>query len=74
MTTTQMYKSCLDELKIIGKTGLAVYDIDGTLVYATDDDMEISPVSIRSFLDSEADSQVLSRYRLFRVKDGDTAI
>ena len=74
MITNQMYKTCLDELKLIGKTGLALYDIDGTLVYATDEDIDISPVSIRSFLDSNADSQVLSRFRLFRVKEGDTAI
>lgn len=74
MITNQMYKTCLDELKMIGKTGLALYDIDGTLVYSTDEDIDISPVSIRSFLDSNADSQVLSRFRLFRVKEGDTAI
>ncbi len=74
MIANQMIKNCLDELKAIGKTDLALFDIDGSMVCTTDDTMEISPVSIRSFLDSGADSQGLSGYRLFRVNEGDIAI
>ena len=74
MTANQMIRSCLDDLKAIGKTELGVFDIDGSFVYVTDEKISLNPVSIRSFLDSGADSQVVQGFNLFRVNDGDTAI
>ncbi len=74
MIANQIIKSCLDDMKAISKVELACYDIDGTLAAATAEDMEISPLSIRSFIDSGADSQVQGTNHLFRVDDGEIAI
>lgn len=74
MIANQILKSCLDELKQISKVDFACYDIDGSLTAATSDDMGVSALSIRSFIDSGADSQVQGSNSLFRVADGDITI
>ena len=74
MIANPVLKSCLDELKAISKVNLACFDIDGSLAATTDESIEINALSIRSFIDSGADSQVQGDYHLFRVPDGDMAI
>ncbi len=74
MIANPIIKSCLDELKAISKVELACYDIDGTLAAATNEGPEVNALSIRSFLDSGADSQVHGGCYFFRVTDGDIAI
>ncbi len=74
MIANQIIKSCLDDLKNISKVELACYDIDGTLTATTDESIELKALSIRSFIDSGADSQIQGDDHLFRVNDGDMAI
>lgn len=68
MIANQIIQTSIDELSAITKVDLCVLDLDGSTV-ATTFDNDFSPVSIRAFIDSRADSQVIQQYHLFRVID-----
>ncbi len=74
MIANPIIQSCLDELKAISKIDLACYDIDGMMAATTDEGIDITALSIRSFIDSGADSQVHGDFHLFRVKDDSITI
>ncbi|MBO6147262.1 MAG: helix-turn-helix domain-containing protein [Lachnospiraceae bacterium] len=70
MITNQVIQKAIDELKEITKVDLAVMEPNGTQAAATfAADEVISPVSIRSFIDSGSDSEVSGEYRYLRVMD-----
>ena len=71
MIANQVINSCIYELKEISKVDFAVMDLDGTVVASTDDNIMVRPLSVRSFIDSTADSQVIGENHLFRIKDED---
>lgn len=74
MITSKIIRSCLDELKSISKVDLACFDIDGTFAAGTCEDFNVKAVNIRSFIDSNADSQAFGDYHMFRVNDEGMAI
>ncbi|MCR4744770.1 MAG: helix-turn-helix domain-containing protein [Lachnospiraceae bacterium] len=69
MIANQLISSCIRELKEISKVDFAVLELDGTAIASTMESIDISPLSVRSFIDSTADSQVIGNYHLFRIND-----
>lgn len=69
MIANQIIQTSIDELSVITKTDLCVMDLDGTPVASTFEADDIKPLSIRSFIDSPAASQVISPYHLFKIMD-----
>ncbi|MCR5777785.1 MAG: helix-turn-helix domain-containing protein [Lachnospiraceae bacterium] len=74
MIANQVINSCINDLKEISRVDFAVLDLDGTVVASTDDNIAVRPLSVRSFIDSTADSQVIGDNHLFRIKDEDITI
>lgn len=74
MITTQVIASSIDELRMITKVDLCVFDPDGTTVASTFNEKEIKPELIRNFVDSPADSQVIGTDHLLKItEDGELA-
>lgn len=69
MISNQVIQSSIDELRDITKVDLCVMELDGTQAASTFNADGIKPLSIRSFIDSQADSQVIQDCHLFRVID-----
>lgn len=69
MIANQVIQTSIDELSSITKVDLCVIDLDGTQVASTFEMTDLKPLSIRSFIDSPADSQVIQQYHLFKVLD-----
>ncbi|MCR5747280.1 MAG: helix-turn-helix domain-containing protein [Lachnospiraceae bacterium] len=70
MITNQVIQKALDELNEITKVDLAVMELNGMQVAATfNTDDAISPISIRSFIDSENESDFDGEYTYYKVKD-----
>lgn len=69
MISTQVIANCIEELSIITKVNLAVFNLDGGQVASTFDNSDISDLLIRGFADSPADSQVIGRDHLLKVTD-----
>lgn len=65
----QIIQTSIEELSTITKVDLCVMDLDGTVIASTFEADDIKPLSIRSFIDSPADSQVIQQYHLFKVID-----
>lgn len=69
MISTQIIANCIEELSIITRVNLAVFNLDGGQVASTFDDSDISELLIKGFADSPADSQVIGRDHLLKVMD-----
>ncbi len=69
MIANQVIQTSIDELGSITKVDLCVMDLDGTTIATTNPTSDLKPLSVRSFIDSAADSQVISEYHLFKVMD-----
>lgn len=69
MISTQVIANCIEELSIITKVNLAVFNLDGGQVASTFDNSDISDLLLRGFADSPADSQVIGRDHLLKVTD-----
>ena len=69
MISNQIIQNSISELKEITKVDLCVMDLDGTQAASTFNADNIKALSIRSFIDSQADSQVIQDCHLFRVID-----
>lgn len=69
MIGNQIIQTSIDELSSITKVDLCVMDLDGTTIASTSSAEELKPLSVRSFIDSAADSQVISEYHLFKIMD-----
>ncbi len=70
MVSGKVIQKCIEELKEASKTDFAVAEPDGNIVASTMDET-VSPVSIRSFIDSSASFQDVSGKYYFRVSDND---
>lgn len=69
MISTQVIANCIEELSIITRVNLAVFNLDGGQVTSTFDNSDISELLIKGFADSPADSQVIGRDHLLKVMD-----
>ena len=69
MITNQVIQKAVDELKEITKLDMAVMEPGGTYAASTFSVAGLSPVSVRSFIDSDADSEVSGEYYYHRVVD-----
>ena len=69
MISNQVIQNSLDELKIITKVDLCVYDLSGSIIAATSNMEEISGYLISSFANSPADSQVIGSHHLLKIYD-----
>ncbi len=69
MISNQTIQTSIDELKAITKVDLCVYDLAGTIVASTADDMDIAEELIIGFANSPADSQVIGAHHLLKIWD-----
>ena len=69
MISSQTIQNSIDELKVITKVDLFVYDESGLLVASTGDRMELSDDLISGFASSPADSQVIGIHHLLKILD-----
>ncbi len=74
MISNQIIQSMVEKLHEITNTGLSVIELSGTAIASAGETEELRPAGIRSFLDSQADSQVLSSSHLYRVMDEGVAV
>lgn len=71
MISNQIIQTTLEELKTITKIDFSVYNNDGECVASTEEKNIVSTEMVENFADSMADSQVVSEYHFFRVKEED---
>ena len=71
MISNQIIQSTIEELRDITKVDLCVMELDGTQAASTFNADIIKPTNVRSFIDSQADSQVIQDCHLFRIVDED---
>lgn len=69
MISSQIIQTSIDELKAITKVDLCVYDLLGNVVATTADMADLSSETVRGFVDSPADSQVIGAYHLLKILD-----
>ena len=69
MISNQVLQSTLEGLKSISRVELCVMDTEGILLASTFEGAEQFRDSIGSFVNSPADSQVISGYQFFKVMD-----
>ncbi len=69
MISNQVLQSTLEGLKAISRVDLCVMDTEGILLASTFDGAEQFRDSIGSFVNSPADSQVISGYQFFKILD-----
>ena len=69
MISNQILQTTLDGLKGITRVDLGICDTEGKVLASTFTDAEESENSILVFVDSPADSQVISGYQFFKVFD-----
>ena len=67
--SNQVLQSTLEGLKAISRVDLCVMDTEGILLAATFEGAESFRDSVLSFVNSPADSQVISGYQFFKVLD-----
>lgn len=69
MLTIQIIQASIDELAAITKVELCVVDMGGGVIASTFDREAVDLESVAAFADSPADSQVVSDYHYFKVRD-----
>ncbi len=69
MLSNQIIQTNIDELKGITKVDFFVYDMEGDCVASTADEVSFDNAIIYSFIDSPADSQIVSGCHFFKVLD-----
>ena len=62
MISSQVVQTSIDELKVITKVDLSVYDVNGEIVASTTDMSEVTTDLIVGFATSPADSQVIGNF------------
>ena len=67
MISNQILQTTIDGLKGITRIDLCICDTEGKVLASTFPDAEEYESSILSFVDSPADSQVISGYQFFKV-------
>ena len=72
MVSSQVLQKTLEELKNITKVDLSILNIDGTVLVSTMPDDQVDHATVRQFVESPADSQILQdRYFLKVFDDND---
>ena len=71
MITASVVQSCIDSLKSIAKVDFCVYDTKMIKVAATFEPGDSFAGTISGFIDSPADSQVISGCHLIKIYDED---
>ena len=69
MISNQVLQSTLEGLKMISRVDMCVMDTDGIVAASTFDNAEDFRDSVISFMNSPAESQVISGYQFFKVSD-----
>lgn len=69
MISSQIIQTSIDELRVITKVDLCVYDLNGIEIASTMDKTEITSDLINGFAVSPADSQVIGAYHLLKILD-----
>ena len=69
LVSSQVLQKTLDELRNITRIDLCVTNTDGVLLVTTFPETAIDAESIRSFVLSAADSQIVQEYHYFKVYD-----
>ena len=69
MISSQIIQTSIDELKAITKVDLCVLDLGGSVVATTAEMTDLGGETVRAFVDSPADSQVIGAYHLLKVLD-----
>ncbi len=74
MISSQIIKASIEELAVISKIDLAVWDLEGKEIAATFETKEIASNLILGFVNSPADSQVIGMHHLLKVLDEETPL
>lgn len=69
MISNSVIQAMVNDAKNISKIEISIVDLDGTVIASAIANPEISAVSIRSFIDSSAESQLVKDNHFFRVVD-----
>lgn len=69
MLSNQVIQTSIEELKAITKIDLEVYDLNGTTVAFTQEEESLQPEIVKAFVDSEADSQRVGDFQLFKIQN-----
>lgn len=69
MISNQILQSCIDGMKNISRTDLAVCDTLGNVLVSTFSENEINKGDVITFAQSQADSQAMRGYQFFKVYD-----
>ena len=69
MVSSQVLQKTLEELKSITKVDLSILNIDGTVLVSTMLDDQVDHATVRQFVESPADSQILQDRYFFKVFD-----
>ena len=69
MISNQILQNTIEGLKAITRIDLCVVDIEGKVLAGTCTETDDYATSIKSFVDSPADSQVVNGYQFFKVFD-----
>ncbi len=69
MISNQIMQNSIDELRMITKVELGIYDLEGLKVASTTEDIDISRDIIENFASSPADSQVVGGRHLLKILD-----
>ena len=69
MISNQILQSTIKGLKTISRIDLCVIDLEGNILATTFSDVMDHAVSVQSFVESPADSQVVQGYQYFKVFD-----
>ncbi len=69
MISSQIIQTSLEELKVITKIDLSVYDLTGVMVATTMTQNDVDANLICSFAESPADSQVVGVHHLLKILD-----
>lgn len=69
MISNQILQKNINELRGITRIDFSILDLDGSIVATTDETEELKTEQALLFIDSEADSQVISGYHFFKIYD-----
>ena len=69
MLSNQIIQKSLEELNVITKIELGVYDLEGTKIAGTSSEIEVEPHIIRIFAESAAETQELDNKWFMKVHD-----
>ena len=69
MAYNQMLQSTIEGVKGIARTDLCVFDVEGRIVAATNEDAAANSASVMAFVDSPAEIQVVQGYQYFKIFD-----